>query len=201
MSRNCNLPFEYWSRYQLSKSCHYNNPLLYISSAFPSPKLSDTPRRSSSTNYKLTSVDKDKRSRSKSPPLSPSRTYERSRSHERAPRPEGTYEIRSRSYDRRPPARSVSHEVTTTTGYGSLTSSIGLRNSLGNTDLNVRSMPDSGPRYCSNLTELGPTPGETKEERRKRMRELLRTLDKSTSRYWIQSGAEYGEKTTIWIYS
>lgn len=160
---------------------------------YPSPTpASDTPKRSSSANYKLTSADQDngyRKSRSRSPrDESPVNTYERSRSYERSSRSANinhdSYETRSRSYDRRGPGRSVSNDATTT-GYGSLSSSIGLRNSLGvNNDLNSKSLPDSGgPRYRSSLEGLGPNPNETKAERRKRMRELLRTLDKPAQRF------------------
>ena len=97
----------------------------------------------------------------------------RSTSSDRARTPKRAHtQTRSMSYDRAVPSRSG---VDASLGYGSLS---------GSQDLSMRSIPDGsgGQRYRSALLDLGPTAGETREERRKRMKELLRTLDKAGPR-------------------
>lgn len=138
-----------------------------ISSSYPSPIVAtEAPSRryQPSRQYSDTS---SARTRSRSSSRSPSRVSDRARSYDRTVSP--AYQPRSMSHDRALSSRSYEMSL----GYGSLS---------GSHDINARSIPDNGQRYRSTLQELGPTPGESKEERRKRMRELLRTLDKPSPR-------------------
>ena len=98
------------------------------------------------------------------------RTRSSSSDRARAPR-RSQLQTRSMSHDRAVTSRSG---VDASLGYGSLS---------GSQDLTMRSIPDgsSGQRYRSALLDLGPTAGETRDDRRRRMKELLRTLDKTSS--------------------
>ena len=142
-------------------------------SSYPSPIVATEPpsRRHKPSQHSSTSS----RARSRSSSRSPARSQDRARSYQRTSSTPYTAP-RSQSYDRALSSRSYDNSL----GYGSFT---------GSFDVNARSIPDhSGQRYRSSLLDLGPTPGETKEERRRRMRELLRTLDKNSPRLVPHSG-------------
>ena len=147
--------------------------LHFCFSSYPSPIVATEPpsRRHNNQSPPQQHYTIDSRARSRSSSRSPARLQDRARSFERNSNAYSAAPTRSLSYDRAVSSRSCDNSL----GYGSFT---------GSYDVNARSIPDStsGQRYRSTLLDLGPTPGETREERRRRMRELLRTLDKTSPR-------------------
>jgi len=143
---------------------------IFVFSSYPSPIVAtEMPNRRFNSSRHSSDVLSSKgrsRSSSRSPSRSPPRSSDRARSYDRTT---SAHQPRSMSYDRGLSSRSYDVSL----GYGSLT---------GSHDLTAKSIPDAGQRYRSSLLDLGPAPGETRDERRKRMRELLRTLDKPSPR-------------------